>query len=104
MIDNPDYIPDPNLYLYDDIGAIGIEIWQVNSSTIYDNIIITDSIEEAMVMFKKNEIEKDNNIMLQIFSDSSMEAIGEIHSVHNVSITNFKRKIFRTNIISMHFR
>ncbi|EFO21160.2 calreticulin family protein [Loa loa] len=46
-IDNPNYIPDPNLYLYDDIGAIGIEIWQVNSSTVYDNIIITDSIEEA---------------------------------------------------------
>ncbi|CAG9539482.1 unnamed protein product [Cercopithifilaria johnstoni] len=46
-IDNPNYIPDPNLYLYDDIGAIGIEIWQMNSSTIYDNIIITDSIEEA---------------------------------------------------------
>ncbi|MCP9263577.1 Calreticulin [Dirofilaria immitis] len=46
-INNPDYVPDPNLYLYDDIGAIGIELWQVNSSTVYDNIIITDSIEEA---------------------------------------------------------
>ncbi|VDM13101.1 unnamed protein product [Wuchereria bancrofti] len=46
-IDNPNYISDPNLYLYDDIGAVGIEIWQVNSSTIYDNIIITDSLEEA---------------------------------------------------------
>ncbi|VBB30441.1 unnamed protein product, partial [Acanthocheilonema viteae] len=46
-IDNPNYIPDPNLYLYNDIGVIGIEIWQMNSSTIYDNIIITDSIEEA---------------------------------------------------------
>ncbi|KAK6102694.1 Calreticulin family protein [Brugia pahangi] len=46
-IDNPDYVSDPNLYLHDDIGAVGIEIWQVNSSTVYDNIVITDSIEEA---------------------------------------------------------
>lgn len=56
-------MPDPNLYLYDDIGAIGIELWQVNSNTIYDNIIITDSIEEAKVMFKKNKIGCFLNLM-----------------------------------------
>uniref|UniRef100_A0A915PUF6 Calreticulin n=1 Tax=Setaria digitata TaxID=48799 RepID=A0A915PUF6_9BILA len=46
-IDNPDYVPDPNLYLFDDIGTIGIDLWQTNSGTTFDNIIITDSIEEA---------------------------------------------------------
>ncbi|OZC06192.1 calreticulin family protein [Onchocerca flexuosa] len=56
-IPNPDYVPDPNLYLYEDIGAIGIELWQVNSSTIYDNIIITDSIEEAKL--KEERLEKE---------------------------------------------
>jgi len=47
MIDNPDYIDDPNLYLYTDIGAVGFELWQVKAGTIFDNIIVTDSVEEA---------------------------------------------------------
>ena len=28
-IDNPDYAPDAELYKYDDIGAIGFDLWQV---------------------------------------------------------------------------
>ena len=28
-IDNPDYAPDPELYKYDDFGAIGFDLWQV---------------------------------------------------------------------------
>jgi calreticulin len=46
-IDNPDYVEDPNLYLYKDIGAIGFDLWQVKSGTIFDNVIITDSVERA---------------------------------------------------------
>jgi len=46
-IPNPDYQEDANLYRYTDIGAIGVDIWQVKSGTIYDNIIVTDSIAEA---------------------------------------------------------
>jgi calreticulin len=46
-IDNPDYKEDNNLYRYDDIGAVGIDIWQVKSGTIFDNIIVTDSVAEA---------------------------------------------------------
>jgi calreticulin len=47
LIPNPDYYDDDNLYLYEDIGAIGIEVWQVKSGTIFDNILITDDIAEA---------------------------------------------------------
>jgi calreticulin len=47
LIDNPDYHPDPNLYRYTDIGAVGIDIWQVKSGTIFDNIFIGDSVSEA---------------------------------------------------------
>ena len=36
------------MYLYKDIGAIGFDLWQVNSGTIFDNILITDSVEEAI--------------------------------------------------------
>ena len=29
-IDNPEYQPDDKLYKYDDIGAIGFDLWQVS--------------------------------------------------------------------------
>jgi len=47
QIDNPDYEEDPNLYLFKDVGAVGFDLWQVKSGTIFDNVIITDSVERA---------------------------------------------------------
>ncbi|XP_029470080.1 calreticulin-3 isoform X2 [Rhinatrema bivittatum] len=41
-IDNPHYSPDLNIYKYDDIGVIGLDLWQVRSGTIFDNFLITD--------------------------------------------------------------
>jgi len=52
-IANPDYAPDPLQYRYEDIAAIGFDLWQVKSGTIFDNIIITDSIEEAEAFAKE---------------------------------------------------
>jgi len=46
-IENPDYEADETLYSYDSFGVIGIDIWQVKSGTIFDNIILTDSVTEA---------------------------------------------------------
>jgi len=46
-IDNPEYQADDDLYKYDDFGAIGIDIWQVKSGSIFDNVLVCDSIEEA---------------------------------------------------------
>ncbi|CAF2625786.1 unnamed protein product [Rotaria sp. Silwood2] len=46
-IDNPDYVEDADLYLYKDIGMIGFDLWQVKSGTIFDNVIITDSVQRA---------------------------------------------------------
>ncbi|XP_073227225.1 calreticulin-like isoform X1 [Porites lutea] len=46
-IDNPEYEADDALYKYDDIGAIGFDLWQVKSGTIFDNILVTDSVEYA---------------------------------------------------------
>uniref|UniRef100_A0A5S6QUB6 Calreticulin n=1 Tax=Trichuris muris TaxID=70415 RepID=A0A5S6QUB6_TRIMR len=42
FIQNPDYVPDAYLVSHHDIGAVGFEIWQVKSGTIFDNILITD--------------------------------------------------------------
>lgn len=79
MIDNPDYkgpwvhpmIPNPD-YAYDDkmyavcpdgCSHVGFELWQVKSGTIFDDIIVTDSLEEAQkfaeeTFFKKKDGEK----------------------------------------------
>lgn len=46
-IDNPEYQGDDNLYLRNELCTIGFDLWQVKSGTIFDNILITDDIEEA---------------------------------------------------------
>jgi calreticulin len=45
--DNPEYSLDPNLYQHTNIGAIGFDLWQVKSGTIFDNILITDDPKHA---------------------------------------------------------
>jgi calreticulin len=79
MIDNPDYkgawvhpmIPNPN-YVFDEkmhavcpngCSHVGFELWQVKAGTIFDDILITDSLEEAQTFaeetfFKKRDAEK----------------------------------------------
>jgi len=52
-IDNPDYVADDTLYSYESFGAVGIDIWQVKSGTIFDNIIITDDEAEAEAFMKE---------------------------------------------------
>eukprot|EP01084_Bolivina_argentea_P062696 114660_1 len=52
-ISNPDYVADANLYLFKDIESVGLDLWQVKSGTIFDNIIITDSLAEATAFAKE---------------------------------------------------
>ncbi|XP_050766746.1 calreticulin-3 [Gymnogyps californianus] len=42
QIDNPNYSPDFNIYSYENISIIGLDIWQVRAGTIFDNFLITD--------------------------------------------------------------
>ncbi|KAK7603144.1 hypothetical protein V9T40_003143 [Parthenolecanium corni] len=46
-IDNPEYSPDTNLYFKEEVCAIGFDLWQVKSGTIFGNILITDDINVA---------------------------------------------------------
>eukprot|EP01064_Diplonema_japonicum_P023191 TRINITY_DN3363_c4_g2_i3.p1 TRINITY_DN3363_c4_g2~~TRINITY_DN3363_c4_g2_i3.p1 ORF type:complete len:380 (+),score=174.95 TRINITY_DN3363_c4_g2_i3:75-1214(+) len=47
-IANPDYVHDPNVHVMSKpVGTVGIDVWQVKSGTVFDNIIISDSIEEV---------------------------------------------------------
>merc|ERR1711970_1112350 len=47
LIANPKYAPDDKLYSYEKFGTVGIDVWQVKSCTIFDNILITDDVEYA---------------------------------------------------------
>lgn len=46
IIDNPDYALDDTIYAYE-TAHVGIDVWQVKSGTIFDNLLVTDDIEYA---------------------------------------------------------
>ena len=65
MIDNPDYKYDEEMYMVckDGCTHVGFELWQVKTGTLFDDIIVTDSLEEAQeyakeTFFKKKDEEK----------------------------------------------
>uniref|UniRef100_A0A7N0U924 Calreticulin n=1 Tax=Kalanchoe fedtschenkoi TaxID=63787 RepID=A0A7N0U924_KALFE len=47
LIDNPEFKDDPNIYVYPNLKYVGIELWQVKSGSLFDNILITDDPEYA---------------------------------------------------------
>merc|ERR1712127_496651 len=47
MIDNVKYAADDKLYSFPKFSAVGIDVWQVKSGTIFDNMLITDDVEYA---------------------------------------------------------
>lgn len=51
-IDNPEYKEGEgdSLYKIDSVGAIGFDLWQVKSGTIFDNVYVGDSVEEAKAL------------------------------------------------------
>ncbi len=51
-IPNPAYVHDDTLYNYKDLKYVGFELWQVKSGSIFDNIIVTDNIDEAFELAK----------------------------------------------------
>jgi len=64
-IDNPDYKYDDSMYKVCSNGCthVGFELWQVKTGTLFDDIIVTDSLEEAEefakeTFFKKKDDEK----------------------------------------------
>lgn len=74
MIKNPKYVKDDKLYNVCEKGCthIGIEIWQVASGSLFDDIIITDDLDEAFkfaddVFFKRIDGEE---AMFDAFKES----------------------------------
>jgi calreticulin len=59
MIPNPDYVEDKALHARcQDCKYIGFELWQVKSGTIFDDILLTDSLEEAQEYAAKTFLKK----------------------------------------------
>ncbi|KAK2491118.1 hypothetical protein MC885_009992, partial [Smutsia gigantea] len=44
---NTNYLTEYDLSEFENIGAIGLELWQVSSGTIFDNFLIADDEEYA---------------------------------------------------------
>lgn len=67
-IENPDFFEDKNMYQYE-FGAVGFDLWQVRSGTIFDNILITDDLDKAIKVAKEfksyQEAEKKMNEELE---------------------------------------
>ncbi|CAL5380623.1 unnamed protein product [Camellia sinensis] len=48
MIDNPEFKDDPEIYVFPKLKYVGIELWQVKSRTLFDNVLICDDPDYAM--------------------------------------------------------
>lgn len=51
-IANPDYAPDDTLYKFTS-GGVGIDLWQVKSGSIFDDILVTDDVDYAKKVAQK---------------------------------------------------
>jgi calreticulin len=55
-IANPEYKDDAELYNFcggEGCGAVGFELWQVKAGSVFDDIIVTDSLAEAEAFAKE---------------------------------------------------
>jgi len=61
-IPNPVFKEDKSVWIYPDFSAVGIDVWQVKSGTVFDDILITDSVaaaEKARKEEKKEETKEE---------------------------------------------
>jgi len=63
QIANPEYSVDNSIYSYDQLSAVGIEIWQVKSGSTFDNILITNdeslASERATTILGKQSAQRE---------------------------------------------
>merc|ERR1719384_395839 len=84
-IPNPDYEYNDKMYAVcpDGCSHVGFELWQVLSGTIFDDIIVTDSLEEAQkfaeeTFFAKKDGEKDMYDDVQNTNAASVDDMPEM--------------------------
>merc|ERR1711879_937348 len=70
LIDNPDYEYDSEIYSFKTAG-VGIEIWQVKSGSIFDNILVCDDPAEARAAAEKIIALRDHEKQAQSAEDEA---------------------------------
>jgi len=68
-IANPDYVEDKDVHAFNSLAFVGFELWQVKAGSLFDNIIVTDSVEEAE-KFMKETFEKNKDAEKSMFEES----------------------------------
>ena len=59
-IPNPDYIEAKDVYKRGPVGYIGVEVWQVKAGTVFNDFILTDSIDEADTFLNDRKMNQDD--------------------------------------------
>merc|ERR1711959_552848 len=74
LIDNPKFVDDDKLYSYPKFSTVGIDIWQVKSGTIFDNILITDDVDYAKALADKTwKAQKDGEKAMKEKADEEKD-------------------------------
>ena len=78
QIPNPNYKPEPNLYRVPaPLQYIGIDVWQVQGGSIFDNIILGDDLQEVLKLVKSTYgamAEKEKKLLKVIEKEKREEA------------------------------
>jgi len=79
IIDNPDYVQDETLYKYESWGAIGLDLWQVKSGSVFGNFLISDDIDGAVEAAKAviEKVKDGEKKMKEELDAAAAEAEGE---------------------------
>lgn len=48
-----DFKDDPDLYVYPNLKYVGVELWQVKSGTLFDNVLVCNDVEYAEKLAKE---------------------------------------------------
>lgn len=83
LIPNPEHKEEPLLHAYKS-AYIGLDLWQVKSGSIFDNIIITDDVEsasafaeETFVKFREDEKSAKSKLDEEEKAESGTKSTGE---------------------------
>jgi len=58
-IANPDYVDDKNLYHFSDSQSVGVDLWQVKSGSIFDNVLLSSDPADAEALFNDYKTKLD---------------------------------------------
>lgn len=81
LIPNPDFVDDPELYKLPPLKYVAFELWQVKAGSIFDNIMVTDSLDEAM-QFAKDTWGKNSEAEKAMFEKVQVRALSSQHPHH----------------------